>query len=701
MLNNRYLIEDVLGEGGMGAVYRAIDTQADQPCAVKEFRLKHLPTEAELKLKGDAKVASGSHSKEEIVTREKALSQFRKEAALLAGLNHPNLPKVTDYFMVENEYYLVMTLIEGKNAATVLASLGGKPLPERAVQVWIRQVMEAIIHCHSKGIIHRDIKPANIILTVSGNVYLVDFGIAKEENPSKETSIGARVITPGYSPPEQYSLGRTDVRSDIYSLGATMYAMLTGSEPMESINRLMGMEMPEPRAIIPEISPTLAAVVTRSMALKPEERFQTVAETYTAVFSKRSRPKSLSEQRKVILESVPDVQPSQASGEKTTTRSPATADENAVMRVMPELSQTSPLVIDDEMIDQSVEEVKSKDQETQKGGLLQGLFGGKRGGVADENDLIEPTVSSKKKGSLEINLNEAVQQVLWAPRGKFLAILSTNGVYIFDQQTVKNVTRDDGGWSTNYRVAFSSDETLLAVGFSHSVQVWNLTSGQKLRDLTIDEAYQIMDLLFLPHGALLASGISLTDGTLKVWEMQSRREMLSISEKSRMIGNAKFSKSGKYIAVCWMGAALGADSEGMVKVWNMTGKSQMGTMLPVVGNVVPSFEFSPDEKKLAIGTGQAMHRKNIRVTLLPITKGDVFEQDHNGTVGQVAFSPDGGMLLTVGDDSKIKVWALEDRSEMLIDAVDVANASCAAYASDGRTIAIGTSNGTVYIRALK
>ncbi|HOG47915.1 MAG TPA: serine/threonine-protein kinase [Anaerolineae bacterium] len=282
LVHGRYRIEAKLGEGGMGAVYRALDALNDQPCALKELRLGYLPSEEDTLLP-DATVASVG-GRAVAITREKAAEQFRREAQLLARLSHPGLPKVTDYFGLDDEYYLVMTLIEGQDLARVQAAAQGQPLPEARVLEWMGQVADALAYCHAQGVIHRDIKPANMILTREGRVYLVDFGIAKPEDSSGKTTIGARATTPGYSPPEQYGgRGRTDARSDIYALGATLYALLTGRDPIEAIDRLQDAEMPAPRSLVPGLAPHVDAAVMRALALKPADRFQSVAELRAAL----------------------------------------------------------------------------------------------------------------------------------------------------------------------------------------------------------------------------------------------------------------------------------------------------------------------------------------------------------------------------------------------------------------------------------
>src|SRR5271157_5374638 len=279
VLHDRYRIEVLLGEGGMGAVYRAVDLLHDQPCAVKEFRLGYLRSDDETRLRAEGdETHLRSRNKVTTNTRQKAAEQFFREAKLLAKLDHPNLPKVTDYFSEGEGYYLVMNLIEGEDLAMVLEEAGGKPLHEERVMGWMKQVMEALSYCHEQGVIHRDVKPANVIVTEEEKAYLVDFGIAKMNGSSGETTIGARATTPGYSPLEQYGQGHTDARSDIYSLGAMLYALLTGQVPLDVADRLTGEDMPSVRRLNKAISTKVDEVVRRAMSIKPADRYQSIAE---------------------------------------------------------------------------------------------------------------------------------------------------------------------------------------------------------------------------------------------------------------------------------------------------------------------------------------------------------------------------------------------------------------------------------------
>ncbi len=259
ILRHRYRIEGVLGQGGMGAVYKAFDINLGVGTAVKE----------------------------NLFTTEEYARQFRREATILASLRHPNLPRVTDHFVIEGEgQYLVMDFIQGVDLRERLESEGA--IPEEECLPWFLEISDALAYLHSRTppILHRDIKPGNLKIMPDGRAMLVDFGLAKVVEVDGATTTGAKAMTPGFSPPEQYGTGRTDPRTDVYSLGATVYAALTATIPEDSLERAMGREELTPlRKRNPEITPALAKVVNKALHVDPAQRYQTIAEMAIALNS--------------------------------------------------------------------------------------------------------------------------------------------------------------------------------------------------------------------------------------------------------------------------------------------------------------------------------------------------------------------------------------------------------------------------------
>jgi len=264
LLNNRYRIVQLIGKGGFGAVYRCWDLSLQKPCALKE----------------------------NTDTAPDSVRQFTREAVILANLRHPNLPDVTDHFNIPGQgQYLVMEYVDGLDLQQLINQNRG-PLPENQVVEWITQICNALdyLHRQSPPVIHRDIKPANIKINPQGTVKLVDFGIAKLYDPAGKTTIGAQAVTPGYSPPEQYGSGRTDRRSDIYSLGATLYTGLTGQVPVDSMKRQLGTPLPEPHNYNPGISAHIEAGILRAMQLSPDLRYQQAFEFKSSLVTPQPPP---------------------------------------------------------------------------------------------------------------------------------------------------------------------------------------------------------------------------------------------------------------------------------------------------------------------------------------------------------------------------------------------------------------------------
>jgi serine/threonine-protein kinase len=251
VLQGRYRIINELGRGGFGAVYKAWDANLNKLCAIKE-NLEASP---------------------------QAYRQFVREATVLSNLSHSNLPRVTDHFFISGKgQYLVMDFVEGEDLASLINRQGAIPI-EQAL-VWISQVADALIYLHGRQppVIHRDIKPSNIRITPEGNAMLVDFGLVKLFDPNMKTTLGARAVTPGYAPPEQYGHGKTDARSDIYALGATLYNLLTARDPLESVQRMAGGQMQSVNTLNPRVSNKVSEIVGHAMALEPSQRYSSAAE---------------------------------------------------------------------------------------------------------------------------------------------------------------------------------------------------------------------------------------------------------------------------------------------------------------------------------------------------------------------------------------------------------------------------------------
>src|SRR5438552_10467512 len=260
VLNSRYEIVRRIGGGGMGAVYLAKDRNlGDAPRAVKEMVESHLDP----------------------VQHEKAIGDFKRESLLLTSLEHPSIPTIYDYFYDQplGRFYLVMKYISGGDLASRLRTAPSGRIDEKTVTDWGMQAADVLQYLHSrpKPIIYRDLKPANLMIDGNtGRVMLIDFGIARWVTQQEKgvTAVG----TMGYAPPELFG-GRVEPASDVYSLGATMFHLITGADPQD--NPLLIFDFaknPSPRQIAPSISTEMEHILMRAVEYKPEDRFRTAGE---------------------------------------------------------------------------------------------------------------------------------------------------------------------------------------------------------------------------------------------------------------------------------------------------------------------------------------------------------------------------------------------------------------------------------------
>jgi serine/threonine protein kinase len=274
VLQNRYQIQRLLGHGGMGAVYLAQDNRlGPKPVAVKENFDVSL----------------------------EAQKQFQFEAHILANLDHPNLPKVTDHFIEPSgRQYLVMEYVEGEDLESIQKRLPQGQLPPQDVLRWADDLLDALDYLHSQPtpIIHRDIKPANIKITPQGKVKLVDFGISKLQQPGILTQTAARSAgSPGFAPVEQYS-GGTDARSDVYSLGATLYCLLSGQNPPDATLLAAGQPLLPFNQHRSDVPPHVQAAVLTAMAVNAGQRFQSAAAFRQAL--RQPQPQAVAGTSKIV-----------------------------------------------------------------------------------------------------------------------------------------------------------------------------------------------------------------------------------------------------------------------------------------------------------------------------------------------------------------------------------------------------------------
>jgi len=325
ILENRYRIDRLIGQGGMGAIYQGYDSNLDVDVAIKE----------------------------NFFQTPQSIHQFQQEARILAKLHHAALPRVMYHFSMAGQQYLVMDYIEGEDLWQMIKRLK-RPLDEAQAVRYMLQICDAVQYLHEQQppIIHRDIKPQNIKVTPKGQAVLVDFGIAKVAEQGALTSTGARGVTPGFSPPEQYSGEGTTPRSDIYALGATLYALLTAEKPPDSISLLTGKVKFDTLGQSKfNLSEPLLQAIRHAMQPLESNRPASVADWQAELTGQVAPPPMPMEARQTVMAEVKTLVPTEILPEPTVIETQGTFSQSPTVVETQSVASQSPTVVETQATD--------------------------------------------------------------------------------------------------------------------------------------------------------------------------------------------------------------------------------------------------------------------------------------------------------------------------------------------------------------
>jgi serine/threonine protein kinase len=510
-------------------------------------------------------------------------------------LNHPGIVKVYDFFEENNTAYMVMEYLRGKSLAKLVEERGGA-LGEQEAVGYILKVCEALDVVHKAGYLHRDIKPENIIVCGDGRVVLIDFGAARAYMAGK-TGRMTVILTPGFAPYEQYAtMARFGPTLDIYALGATLYYLLTGRVPVSAPDRVIGVELKGVREINGRVSRQVEEAVMKAMAMKVDERPQSVEEF-------------------VKLLTSPSV-PSVVKGEWREVATLRHGDWVWSVSFSPD------------------------------GKFLASGSNDKTVKVWEVGSWREVITLSEHEG--------AVKSVAFSPDGKLLAAGYGSTVKIWEVGSCREVTTLHQ--RRVHSVTFSPDGKFLAAGNKYItyriddwskvtmwVTVWEVGSWQEIAYLKGTE-YNVLSVAFSPDGKFLASGNDCR--TVKVCEVGSWGIVAILRGHEGDVWSVAFSPDGKFLA--------SGSGDRTVKVWEV-GSWQEVTTLRGHGNEVNSVAFSPDGKFLASGSDD----KTVKIWEVESWQEVTTLWGHRGDVTSVAFSPDGKFLASGSTDSRVVVWKVE------------------------------------------
>ena len=617
-----YEIIREIARGGMGVVFEARQVSLNRTVALKMILAGQLANDTDVR-------------------------RFHTEAEAAANLDHPGIVPIFEVGQHEGQHYFSMGFVEGQSLSQRLAD---GPLPVREAADLIRRVSDAIQYAHERGVIHRDLKPANILLDQNGNPRVTDFGLAKKvQGDSGLTGSGQIMGTPSYMPPEQAGAKRGEVgpAADVYALGGTLYALVTGRPPfqaataMDTVIQVISDEPVPPRRLNASIPRDLETICLKCLEKEPGKRYASAA--------------ALGEDLGRYL-----------AGEPIVAR-PVTRSERAVKwaRRKPAIAALMGLV--------------ALVAAFGLGGVLwqwRAAVKARNVAQAREQDARDAQAKERVQTELAKQQTELAEQRLYDVRMNFVQRYweDYNG-NLFRQALDEQLPANQGGidrrgfewfyWQRKISsghitlkghtgwvksVAFSPDGQRLACASTNgTVTLWDTGTGQETLTLK-GRTIGVFAVAFSPDGKRLATG-SMT-GSVKLWDTGNGRETpMPLKGHTVLVHSVAFSPDGRHLA--------SAGGDGTVMVWD-AGTGQETLTLKGHNGGVLSVAFSPDGKRLASGGGNG----TVKVWDAGTAREVLAFKGHSAPVSGVAFSPDGKRLASASNDQTVKVWDTGTGQEM-------------------------------------
>ena len=577
LIRQRYHVIAQVGKGGFGAVYKAEDTElGNRIVAVKEMSQRGLTTQ-------------------EIA---EAADAFKREALLLAGLLHPNLPRIYDHFFDVGHWYLVMDFIEGETLEGYLASLGKDHLPiEEVVDIGIQlcTVLD-YLHTQQPPIIFRDLKPANVIRTANGHLYLIDFGIARHFKPGQAKDTVA-FGSPGYAAPEQYGKAQTTPQSDIYSLGATLHQLLTGNDPSEKPFHFAAMGK--------GVQPIPARLERLDMQM--------------VEMDEDKRPASMA----AIRQELQHIATALASGQVDMAPPPVPARPASIAPLGTVLCTL-----------RAHHRISS----------LAWSPDGMRIVTAGDSNAVH--VWDARTGLVMLTYNghtNIVRAVAWSPDGtRIVSASEDRTAHVWDAENGSPILTYRGHSHYVNAVTWSPDGKYIAsASIDRTVQVWDPATGQKALTY-LDHAEVIYQVAWSPDGSRIASGSF--DAKVRIWNASTGSNVYIYRGHTALVYAVAWSPDSQYIA----------SGDYNVQVWN----ASTGDLVCIYRNhraLIRAVAWSPD------GARVASCGWDDTVQVWPATTGRTIYNfsGHSLEVNAVSWSPDGSRIASGSNDKTVQVWLAE------------------------------------------
>ena len=626
-----YEIRAELGSGAMGVVYKARQISLNRLVALKMIKSGAFAGKGELR-------------------------RFQNEAEAVAGLDHPHIVPIHEVGEHDGKRYFSMKLIGGPCLSQELASYTENP--ENAAKLVVT-IAEAVHHAHQRGILHRDLKPSNILLDEQGEPHLSDFGLAKQvEVDGSLTESGAVLGTPAYMAPEQATGTKRLVTtlSDVYGLGAVLYALLTGQPPfsgdsvIETLDHVRHRSPVPPSRLNPKVSRDLEIVCLKCLDKNPQRRGP-------------SAHALAAELRRFLGGEPVQARPVSAfeNGWRWCRRRPLIAGLTTalVATVLGGLIGTSLALLvaldaRQDALRRARDAVEAQAKEKEQTELAERHLQQARKARANEREQTD--LAEKRLYDVRVSL----LQRYWESHNDKLFQQG-----LLDQDPDNHHGVDRRGfewfyWQRNYKRRKISPGHITFLG--HADRVWSAA--------------------FSPDGSRLASGSS--DGTLKVWDAGSGKEIFTLKGHADAVAGVSFSPDGKLIAT--------AGWDGAVKVWDAGSRRETFAFRRHDGAVY-CVAFSPDGKYLA----SAGWDETLKLWDAGSGRETVTLKGHDGAISCLAFSPDGGRIASAGFDQTVKIWDPRTAKETITLRGHSGGVNCVAFSPDGKRIGSASVDTTVKV----
>ena len=682
---DHYRIIEPLGEGGMAAVFKALDTRLNRVVAVKIIR-------------------PGKEKKESFLRR------FELEAKLLAALTHPNIVRVVNYGSYDDLPYLVMEHIPGGD----LRRHRGQKLPYTQAARLLAPVARALAYAHSHNIIHRDVKPANILLTDQDEPMLADFGIAKmleTEEVTALTKTGFGIGTPEYMAPEQAISGKVDHRADIYALGVVFYELITGRTPFAAdtpLNVLMKQHneaLPLPTDDVPDLPKEVVQVIYKALAKKPANRFDSM-EAFAEVLDQLAHNKLKEIKLKASRPGIQARKPFPIAAAAVigllflagtaliltglfnpfaggSTAAPTPQDGGSVSAALPTFTaQPSSAPSELSETPTPVHTATHTRQPTNTGTTTP---------IPTPTLLMQTPVNGLAVSAQVISLQNLEQltelntwdlgeiiDIAYSDNGRFLASSSTQGIFLLDLENKKQQLIE--GVSAQSKIAFSQDGRLLAFAADNSRTTILDTGSGLLWEPFFTGSYS--GLVFDLESEILIAGSS--DGQLRRWQITDPDQQ-TVENLSAYTGH-----TGSISVLAILDNLIASGSDDLtVRLWDEADGSSLHEMRTHTQSIT-TLVFSDDGARLASGSSDT------RAALWDVTTGQLQHTlNHNSAVNDLLFTLDGESLVVGLKNGNIIFWKIsETRQVKLLEQYGSA-ITALALSPDGKMIAVGTADGVM------